>query len=817
MAGFSGDLEREFVSPSDEFSPIPLWFWNDALDEAEIDRQIRDFRAKGIAGFLIHPRMGLPRDIPYLSDRFMALVRHAVETAASLGMVVVLYDEAMYPSGSAHGEVVRLHPEYAAHSLRMAEGRRSGGGSAASPELGPGERITVAFQALAVGEGRIAPGSLVALSPSSDGSWRIPADAPAGIDAPGAIADCERFLFFIETASGGTIRGIHFGEDDGESGAPAAADLLDPAAVAEFLRITYDRYYEVLAPWFGSTVIAMFTDEPDIRGRRCKEGEQPWTPGFLQWFEARGGRPEDLAALWLDVGAGTEEARRRFKDAIGARLGESYYRQLSEWCDSHGIALTGHPAGASDIAMESYFHIPGQDLVWRWVDPDDGSALEGEQSTQARCSSDAARIGGRRRNANECFACCGPKGNPWAFSAADMKWYLDWLFARGVNLILPHAFFYSVEGEERYNERPPDVGPSNIWWEDYAEIAAYIRRMSWLNTDSVELVDIAILSSGDHLPWRSARELYRRQAGFHYLPSSALASELCASAEASAAGGTSMRDYLYRVLLSESALEPEEADPRVIAKIVSHIASGGRVVMSVGSSGPKRRIAGVDYAASPEEAALLAISLSERAAKTLPFEPNLRTLQLRKGDFDFLVLFNEGPGEINTTLITPLRGSVCRWDPWTGEIGKPAAASLDGSIPVRLGYRESLVLRIDPSRAPETRVLEEWRLIGNAAPGEALGYRISVDCGRVEAGDRWLLDCGDVGEIARLNVNGRDAGFRLWKPYRFELSGLLKPGINELVLEVRPSLCAKYGAAGPAAGLLGPARLIRIPAPHETC
>ena len=42
-------------------------------------------------------------------------------------------------------------------------------------------------------------------------------------------------------------------------------------------------------------------------------------------------------------------------------------------------------------------------------------------------------------------------------TASDMKWYIDWLGLRGVNLFIPHAFYYSVTGE-RKEERPPDVG-----------------------------------------------------------------------------------------------------------------------------------------------------------------------------------------------------------------------------------------------------------------------------------------------------------------------------------------------------------------------
>jgi hypothetical protein len=804
------DLEREFKSPPDEFSPIPFWFWNDAIRETELVRQIGDFHSKGIAGFVIHPRMGIPKDIPYLSDRFMSLVRLAVETAAGFDMRVVLYDEAMYPSGSAHGEVVRRNPDFAARSLRLVNlstGTAAGAPSRdpvpfAGPKLLPGEAIVAVFFARQNPDNTIGTEGIVEIPRSSHGfAWETALSAVSG-------SIYNRLLFFIETKSNGTIRGIHFGEDDGEPSAPAAADLLNPEAVAEFIRITHERYFQVLSPWFGSVIAAMFTDEPCILGRCCKAGEQPWTPGFRAWYEARGGRAEDFISLWFDVGPETETRRRRFRNAVNERLGESYYRQLSDWCGAHGIALTGHPAESADIGLESHFHIPGQDIVWRWVDPDNGTALSGSHSTMARCSSDAARLWGRRRNANECFGCCGPEGNQWAFSAADMKWYLDWLFVRGVNMVFPHAFFYSVEGEKRYGERPPDVGPNNIWWDEYPTIANYIRRMCWLNTDSVEQVDIAVLAEDDWLPWRSVRELYRHQTGFHYIPIDVFASGLCVPAD----GKTSMREQGYHVIVSEKNLDRDSAESSLVEKLGAHMACGGKVVM-LAPFGEARSLPGVDYVDTPDEAALLARSFSRYAVSTIPHEPELRVSHVKKGDSHFLMLVNEGSAELRTNLLPPIQGSIERWDPWTGEIGQGEAASIDGSIPLRLGYRESAVFRIDTRRAPEIRLLDAWSCSQPRSPWEAFEYRTSVDRIQVESSDRWLLDCGEVGEIAEVRVNGRDAGSRLWKPYRFAIGDFLEPGGNTIVVQVKRSLAGKYGRPSSPDGLVGPVRLIRVPGP----
>ena len=107
-------LHKAFYCPSREFGFMPFWFWNDDLNDAELVRQIREFHAKGFGGFIAHPRNGLSRQIGYLTPEFFRLMHVAVDEAARLGMKVILYDEAGYPSGSCQGRVVAENPDWAA-------------------------------------------------------------------------------------------------------------------------------------------------------------------------------------------------------------------------------------------------------------------------------------------------------------------------------------------------------------------------------------------------------------------------------------------------------------------------------------------------------------------------------------------------------------------------------------------------------------------------------------------------------------------------------------------------------------------------------
>ena len=176
---------KELNNPSEEFTPVPFWFFNDTPDQDRIWKQLKDYQEKGVDAFVLHPRIGIPEDLPYLSEAYFDVVKFIVKTADELGMKVVLYDEGMYPSGSAHGMVVKKNQEYASKGITLVKE--------------PGDRKVLT---------RMASGA-----------------------------------YLVEDYTGGTIRGIHFGEDDGEVGAPPSADILNSDAVAEFIHLTHDQYY----------------------------------------------------------------------------------------------------------------------------------------------------------------------------------------------------------------------------------------------------------------------------------------------------------------------------------------------------------------------------------------------------------------------------------------------------------------------------------------------------------------------------------------------------------------------------------------------
>ena len=75
----SQNVPVDFVNPPREFSLMPFWFWNDTLKDEEIIRQIADFEAHGVYGFVIHPRIGLPENVEWLSPEMIHAMNIAIE------------------------------------------------------------------------------------------------------------------------------------------------------------------------------------------------------------------------------------------------------------------------------------------------------------------------------------------------------------------------------------------------------------------------------------------------------------------------------------------------------------------------------------------------------------------------------------------------------------------------------------------------------------------------------------------------------------------------------------------------------------------
>ena len=713
------ELFQALADPPEEFSPVPFWFFNDSPDEEKIAEELKDIKAKGVDAIVLHPRIGIPENVPYLSDAYFQAVRFIVKCADALGMKIVLYDEGMYPSGSAHGMVVAQNPDYASKGIRLSD----------RPE---GGEVIAAFE---------------------DGKY------------------------LVYGFTGGTIRGIHFGEDDGEAGAPKSADILNPDAVELFIRLTHDRYYEELKEYFGNTVIAFFTDEPCALGRNAAAYRE-WVPGLERELTAGGGQLQELEALFTGEKNATTALYHRL---IKKHLRETFYARLSRWCEAHGIALMGHPEASDDVEEELYFQIPGQDLIMRRVSPETGGLLEFD-SVQAKLCADIARHLGRRRNANECFGVCSRKPWEWHFTGRDMIWYINWLSIRGVNLLVPHAFYYSTAGK-RKEERPPDVGPNNIWWPHYRRISDYIKRLSFLMTDSVNGARVAVLVDNNRVPYREIASLYENQIEFNYLPVALLPE--CEVKE----GRLCIREYAYDIVLDVYGLLEENTERR-------------------------EQLSGVCVSTCAQECCLPDL----RSVFTDVPCPYLRAVCLKKWGTQMVLFSNEGEETVRTEVTLPQRAGLLLVDLWNGKAERAAVRQTEGGTAFSLILPPCHVLlavveeagafdgkcgKEEDFSAPDDRTPLDWteRFVLEERTDNRAVYQYRF-IRETEDGPKRFLVRGE--EMAECFCNGKPAGVSFFGPHVFEIGSLLQDDeneINEVKLIFTGSAANVYENAGLPFGL----------------
>jgi hypothetical protein len=316
--------------------------------------------------------------------------------------------------------------------------------------------------------------------------------------------------------------------------------------------------------------------------------------------------------------------------------------------------------------------MPGQDLVWRYVEPGP-KALEGPHSTMAKCASSAMIHLGARRNSNEIY---GAYGHNLTYD--EMEWLSNWCFVRGHNFLMPHAFYYSVRGP-RLDERPPDVGPNASWWNSYKPYADACRRLSWLNTDSRHVCELAILAEATYLPDKAAKVCYQSQRDFNYLEIRHLWEDAKIDSK-----GIHIAGMHYKALIIDSlSYMPPEAKP-----LLQKLAKNGQLIFWKDSefSGLFK---GARIAGSPEELLVTVNELSEPDILLSPSSDNIRVRHVIKAGDHYYLLFNEETGKVKTRMTFSANGWFEWLDPKTGK-----ATSASPGDPVSFSPHEFKLLKI---------------------------------------------------------------------------------------------------------------------------
>ena len=446
---------KKFKKPPMIMRPAPFWAINDRIIPREVSIQMDDMLSVGLGGGFFHSRAGLITE--YMGKEWFASIEAALDTAKKKGGYLWLYDEDLWPSGNAGGQIAGMKDEYRETYIRAFFLRK---GDTEIP-LEEEEVIRYAYK-IVKREKRVL-----------DKFQKI---ALEDIDKE---KGSERLII---------IRG--YGPRTTWWSGESNPNLLHPKAMREFIRLTHKKYYEKLGSEFGKTIPGIFTDEPNIYR---SQGQFPWYEGVVTLYHKWTGRNlwNDIPFLFFD-GDNSKHIRLLIHRAFLRQFLEAYSKPIYEWCEKHRLSYTGH-YNAEDsfegqitnhcggvMAHYRYQHIPGIDHLFRQID---GVLLTCKQA------SSASRQLGIKTVLTEIF---GVSRHTNTFE--DFKWLGDFDLVHGVNFFCPHLAWYSAKGR-RKRDFPPVWNYQQTYWKELPALNDYFTRVAVALTSGKPDTKILLLHS----------------------------------------------------------------------------------------------------------------------------------------------------------------------------------------------------------------------------------------------------------------------------------------------------------------------------------
>ena len=219
--------------------------------------------------------------------------------------------------------------------------------------------------------------------------------------------------------------------------------------------------------------------------------------------------------------------------------------------------------------------------------------------------------------------------------------------------------------------------------------------------------------------------------------------------------------------------------------------------------------------------------------------PRLTYTHRQFADGDLYFFFNESTATESRMATIAGHGTAQDWDLTTGEIHPMTAAKAAGdsvTLPLTLGPYEAKVVVVGPlakavagaaepsfvSGEPVADLSGDWKLDLNGKqlttpikPWEELGstsfagpvtYTMQFTPTATPKGKHVYLEIADVHDYAKVTLNGKEVGARSFQPYRWDVTGDLQKGANDLKIEVYANVAGGgRGAGAPAPAAAAPA------------
>ena len=419
-------------------------------------------KQKGVDEVILHSRKGC--EVEYLSDEWFEKIGVILDECEKLGLTALIYDEDNWPSGYAGGKIVEANESFAALCLSVEK---------IYPVIG--QYITV----------KDVPNTEIecVVAVHSDDYFLDITDYENKKCKPWKS---ETLLWEVYV-----FRKEKCGHRPAYSPYPYV-DLLNPNATKAFVKCTHKEYKKRFPDKWGGVIRGFFTDEPGFYQNyfeQCKNlNTVIWTNDFAQRFIEKIGydiRPH-LCCLWQNMGALSVKTRCDYYRAVAEFYKESYFDVISAFLKKDGLVHIGHLHREdfleSLVQTESDFFTAMSALDASGIDCID----KNPKRITERLGSSAAHIYGKEICFSETFG-----GFGWSLTPEEMKRKTDLQYVQGINMLVPHAFFYSTDGI-RKTESPPSLFIQNGYWKYFKSYADYAKRLSYIGRIGEYAPDAAV-------------------------------------------------------------------------------------------------------------------------------------------------------------------------------------------------------------------------------------------------------------------------------------------------------------------------------------
>lgn len=830
-------LERVLNGQTENF--LYPFFWLHGEEQQALKEYVEKIYAAGIRGFCVESR---PHPA-YGEERWWEDLAFLCEEAKKRQMKIWILDDAKFPTGYANGWVKEHYPHLRKTYLDcrrfdvvgpLKNGRmilRYPKGKPWEQASREQDKIVGVFAArrnLNVADGEI--------DVFSDTLVDITEQVRDGILYYDFSTGTTCVFVLLETYVGG------------EENTKDYINPLDEKSTRVLLEAVYEPHYEHLKEYFGSTITAFFSDEPRFgnqKGCECRMGTKnmvlPWKHGLEKQLPFD---KKELVFLFENGGGCEKEIRYQYMDLISNLYARNFSEVLGNWCKEHRIDYVGHQIednGAHTRLGYGCGHLfraqkgqtySGIDVISNQIAPGydfyhDAFSAEGHHGefyhyALASLGASIAQLDPKKRGRAMCEA-FGAYG--WNEGLKLMKWITDHLLVHGINVIVPHAF-----NPRKFPDWdcPPHfyAHGNNPQYRYYHLLNAYTNRLCALLQNGIHQTPVAVLYHaeaewyGMGMPVETVlRELSHHQIECMIVP----ADELVQFKKTGKGQVQICKNKFSCVIIPYSKILPQK-----LLLQLKNLTECGCEVLFVDAYPDNLLIEKrSDMQCVPLGQIAVSVEKYANARLSKRFENIVPYCYEAENEIRYFI-FQEHPYEEYDGFIElRAQGVPMLYDACQNEC-RSIAYEVCGAfvrLPLHLKPHEAcmIIFRKEWVGIEEKEPLcDTWKLetvlagVWQVQVSDAKHYpvwetafeiekleplsnreayldytgtaRYEIEFELTEVLEHVEIDCGMLYEIGEIFVNGCSAGVKICPPYQFDITGYVRQGNNQLVIEVTNNL-----------------------------